>query len=174
VTGLLNGTYTVRATASGFAEFAADNIFLVERESRRLNETKVEVAAGAQLIETETARIADVKEHVVLETIPMFLRRTVDLMLMSPMVIKPPSGYKIGGSRVHQSEQTYDGISAAGATGGTLCPREMSLNVAAIIKSHNSGRKVLMVCPLVRSRRAECALRMCDDHFKPERGLLSI
>jgi hypothetical protein len=101
VTGLLNGTYKVRANGPGFAEFVAENIFLVEREARRLDiglklgavETRVEVAAGSQLIETETARIADVKEHAVLETIPMFLRRTVDLMLMSPMVIKPPSGY---------------------------------------------------------------------------------
>src|SRR5580704_13847928 len=31
VTGLLNGTYTVRATQLGFAEFVVENVVLVER-----------------------------------------------------------------------------------------------------------------------------------------------
>jgi hypothetical protein len=44
----------------------------------------------------------------------------VDIMTMMPMVTKPPSGTKIGGSRLHESEQSFDGISAGSALGGTL------------------------------------------------------
>ncbi len=84
VTGLLNGTYTVRAIQPGFAEFVAENVVLVERETRRLDiglkvgtvETKVEVNANPQLIETETARISDVQEHEVMWIAPLFLHRT--------------------------------------------------------------------------------------------------
>src|SRR5262249_27844948 len=68
VTGLLNGAYTVRATASGFAEFVADNVELVQREVRRMDivlkvcavETKIEVSAQPGLIDTATSRLSDV------------------------------------------------------------------------------------------------------------------
>src|SRR5262245_6369381 len=62
---LREGDYTLRATASGFQEFVAQNVQLVSRDLRRIDVqlrlgavgTVVEVSAGATLIETETARI---------------------------------------------------------------------------------------------------------------------
>jgi len=128
VTGLLNGTYSVHATAPGFAEYIADNVVLVEREVRRLDiplvvgtvQTKVEVNANPQLIETETARVSDVKEHNLIWTAPLFLHRTADIIAMAPMSTYNNYGYRVGGSRNHESEMTYDGISGASATGGTV------------------------------------------------------
>ena len=63
---LLEGDYTLRATATGFREFVAQNIQLAAREERRIDiqlqvgpvESRVEVTAGATLIETDTAPLA--------------------------------------------------------------------------------------------------------------------
>src|SRR6185295_8899884 len=67
---LKEGTYTVRAQSSGFKEFVAENMVLQARDYRRLDivlevgavESRIEVSAGATLIETETARISDTKD----------------------------------------------------------------------------------------------------------------
>jgi hypothetical protein len=64
---LRDGEYRLRATAAGFREFVAQSILLGSRDERRLEvqlqvgtvETRIEVSAGATLIETETARIGD-------------------------------------------------------------------------------------------------------------------
>lgn len=66
---LKEGAYEVRATAPGFKEFVAQNVLLAARDIRRVDivlevgsvDTRVEVSAGATLIETETARISDTK-----------------------------------------------------------------------------------------------------------------
>ena len=58
---LREGEYTLRATATGFREFVAQNIQLASREERRVDiqfqigavESRVEVTAGATLIETD-------------------------------------------------------------------------------------------------------------------------
>ena len=128
VTGMLNGAYTLRATAAGFAEFVADNVELVQREVRRMDivltvgavETKIEVSAHAGLIDTETARVSDVKEHEVIWIAPLVLHRTVDIAMMAPMVTNTNNNYRLGGSRTRESEMSYDGISGASATGGTI------------------------------------------------------
>jgi outer membrane receptor protein involved in Fe transport len=128
VTGLLNGVYTLRATLPGFADFVAEKIVLVEREERRLDvelklgtvQTKIEVNASPQLIETETARVSDVKEHEIMWIAPLFLHRTADIIAMAPLSTYNAYGYRVGGGRNHESEMSYDGISGASATGGTV------------------------------------------------------
>src|SRR5262245_19895714 len=69
---LLDGTYTLTAKARGFGAFTVEKIILSVRENRRVDvNLKVEAvantvdisAAGATLIETETARVADVKDR---------------------------------------------------------------------------------------------------------------
>lgn len=135
VTQIQNGPYTFRATATGFAPFVVENLELVERDLRRIDvrlqvgsvQTTVEVSSKVSLIETETARVSDVKEHDVIWIAPLFLHRSVDILNMAPMSTGSTNpegggyyGYRLGGSRSHQSEFFFDGISAVGATGGTL------------------------------------------------------
>ncbi len=84
---LLDGTYTLKAKATGFGDFAVENIILAVRENRRID-VKLQVqavsnfvdiaASGASLIETETARIADVKDREQLRALPLTLRRAWD------------------------------------------------------------------------------------------------
>jgi len=129
VTGLPNGTYTVRATAAGFGQFTADNVILAEREQRRIDvglkletvQTSVEVNGAASLIETETARVSDVKNHEVMWLTPLSLHRSTDLFQTAPMTVHTnTSPWRVGGSRNHESEIAYDGVSAASSTGGAV------------------------------------------------------
>jgi hypothetical protein len=60
---LKEGTYEVRAQAAGFKEFVARQVVLVARDFRRVDvklevgtvDTRVEVSAGATLIETDSS-----------------------------------------------------------------------------------------------------------------------
>jgi len=83
-------------------------------------QSTVEVSSQGSLIETETARVSDVKEHDVIWIAPLFLHRTADVIQMAPMATYNGSygGYRVGGARNHQEEMVWDGISGASATGG--------------------------------------------------------
>ena len=126
VPGMQNGPYTLRATATGFAPYVMENIQLVERDMRRIDvslqvgtvQTTVEVNSHVSLIETESARVSNVKEHDLIWIAPLFLHRTADIINMAPMAIYNNYGYRVGGARNHQEEMVWDGISGASATGG--------------------------------------------------------
>jgi hypothetical protein len=128
VTGMLNGRYSFRAIASGFAPFLVENILLVERDMRRIDvglqlgtvQNTIEVSSKGSLIETETARVSDVKEHELIWIAPLLLHRTADVIQMAPMATYNGNygGYRVGGARNHQEEMVWDGISGASATGG--------------------------------------------------------
>src|SRR6266567_312704 len=117
VTGMLNGRHTFRAIASGFAPFVVENIQLVERDLRRIDvglqlgtvQNTIEVSSRGSLIETETARISDVKEHDVIWIAPLFLHRTADVIQMAPMATYNGNygGYRVGGARNHQEEMVW-------------------------------------------------------------------
>jgi Carboxypeptidase regulatory-like domain len=93
VTGMLNGPYTFRASASGSAPFVVENILIAGRDMRRIDvalqlgtvQNTIEVSSRGSLIETETARVSDVKEHDVIWIAPLFLHRTADVIQMAPM-----------------------------------------------------------------------------------------
>jgi len=117
---LREGTYTLRAQAPGFKEFVAQNIVLVARDIRRVDitlevgsvETTVEVTAGATLIETETARIADTKTATVLKTLPLNTRGIWAFLALSPNVLQAGGGsstIRFAGSRTNQSHWSIDG-----------------------------------------------------------------
>jgi hypothetical protein len=67
------GTYTLKASAPGFQEFQIDQLILAARDVRRVDvqlnvtavTTNVEVTARVTLIETETARIRNIKSKFV-------------------------------------------------------------------------------------------------------------
>lgn len=84
VPNLLEGIYRLKASAAGFQEFTVEDIRLNARDIRRVNvslslaqvATTVEVSGGATLVETETARVADVRVRQTMIDMPLSLRRT--------------------------------------------------------------------------------------------------
>src|SRR5262245_35316609 len=121
---LREGDYTLRAKATGFQEFAAQNIQLVSRDLRRIDiqlriggvDTVVEVTAGATLIETETARIGNTKNASTLQSLPLNTRSLYDFLGLTPGVIGAGAGVatrRFAGSRVNQSDQSIDGVTVS-------------------------------------------------------------
>jgi hypothetical protein len=127
---LREGKYTLRATATGFREFVVQDVELAGRDVRRIEvklelgqvQTAIEVTAGATLIETESGRIADVKDRTVMTQLPLTLRRTWDYFQLAPTVSKPRGGWYIrfGGSRSRQGDVSFDGSSLATISGGPI------------------------------------------------------
>ena len=126
---LLDGTYQLKARAQGFGEFAVDNIILTVRENRRVDvllqvgamtNTVDVTAGGATLIETETARIADVKDRQQLRELPLTLRRAWDYFTLSPQINRTTTGFNLSlaGSHSNQSEANIDGITVTPPGGG--------------------------------------------------------
>jgi hypothetical protein len=116
---LREGTYVVRAQAPGFKEYVAQNVVLVARDIRRVDvelevgtvDTRVEVSAGATLIETETARISDTKTAETLKTLPLNTRGAWAFLALAPNVLQAGTGSTIrfAGSRTNQSHWSIDG-----------------------------------------------------------------
>src|SRR5688572_383839 len=116
---LRDGTYTVRASKSGFKEFVAQDVNLVGRDYRRLDvqmqvgsvDTTIEVTAGAALIETETARISDTRDVAQLRDMPLNSRAIWAQLSLVPNVLQASAGSTIrfAGSRTNQSHWSLDG-----------------------------------------------------------------
>jgi hypothetical protein len=113
------GTYTVRAEAKGFKSFVVDNVALVARDVRRVDikldvgdvATTVEVLGGATLIETETARISNTKDSLVLNTLPTNSRGLWAYLNLSPGLQGQDgsSVTRFAGSRVNENNWSIDG-----------------------------------------------------------------
>ncbi len=117
---LREGSYRVTARGAGFKEFVAQHIILEARDYRRLDitlevgtvETRIEVTAGATLIETETARISDTKTADLLKSIPLNTRGIWAFLALSPNVLQAGGGsstIRFAGSRSNQSHWSIDG-----------------------------------------------------------------
>ena len=119
---LLEGAYRIQATATGFQDYVVESIQLASRATQRIDiklsvgqvATVVDVSAAATLIETETARVSDVKERVVLRALPLTLRRVHDMWALQPGAYMG----RLGGSRNKQRDFSLDGVTLASATGG--------------------------------------------------------
>lgn len=128
IANLREGTYSLRAKAQGFKEFAVENIILTALNTRRIDiglnvgdtVTTVEVSGGATLIETESSRIADVKDREVLRALPLTLRRAWDYFTLSPQINKTTGGFQVSfsGSRQNQGAANIDGTTIARSGGG--------------------------------------------------------
>jgi len=116
---LREGTYTVRASKAGFKEFIVQDVQLTGRDYRRVDiqlqvgsiETKIEVTAGATLIETETARISDTRDIAQLRDMPLNSRAIWAQLSLVPNVLQASTGSTIrfSGSRTNQSHWSIDG-----------------------------------------------------------------
>jgi hypothetical protein len=140
------GTYTLKASAPGFQEFQIDQLILTARDVRRVDvqlnvtavTTNVEVTAGVTLIETETARIRNIKTFDTLATVPLNARWIWAFLNLSSNVISGPEGYRFGGARSDQVNWSVDGTSfndgvgnAVGAQGNYIESfQEMNIGVA--------------------------------------------
>jgi len=116
---LKEGTYTVRAEAAGFKSFVADKVGLTARDVRRLDvklevgdvATEVKVSGGVTLIETETARVSDTKDSLVLNTIPTNSRSLWAILNLSAG-LQGQAGSSVtrfAGSRVNENNWSIDG-----------------------------------------------------------------
>jgi hypothetical protein len=122
VVNLLEGIYRLKVTAPGFQEYIVDNIQLASREARRIDlklqvgqvSTAIEITGDVTLIETEMARVSDIKERVVLRALPMTLRRIHDMWAVQPGAYNG----RLGGSRNKQRDFALDGVTLSSATGG--------------------------------------------------------
>ena len=105
--------------AAGFRSFAIENVSLVARDVRRVDitlqigdvTTTVEVQGGATLIETDTARISDSKNSLVLNTLPTNSRSLWANLNLSPGLQGQDgsSVTRFAGSRVNENNWSIDG-----------------------------------------------------------------
>ncbi len=127
---LREGEYTLRITATGFKEFAARSVQLVSMDVRRIDvklevgavETRIEITAGATLIETETARISDSKSARQLNSLPLNTRSLWNFVGLTPGVVQAGAGSstrRFAGSRANQSNASIDGITLSNQYDGT-------------------------------------------------------
>lgn len=129
VPNLLEGEYTLRVRHPGFQEFVVQDIQLIARDQRRIDielrvgsvETRVEVTAGATLIETETARIGDAKSNATLNALPLNTRSLYSFLALTPGVLAATgqATRRFAGSRINQSDQSIDGITVSNGFDGT-------------------------------------------------------
>ena len=113
------GTYVVRGEAKGFKSFVVENVALVARDARRVDiklevgdvATVVQVSGGATLIETETARISNTKDSLVLNTLPTNSRGLWAYLNLTPG-LQGQAGSSVtrfAGSRVNENNWSIDG-----------------------------------------------------------------
>ncbi|MEZ5398493.1 MAG: carboxypeptidase-like regulatory domain-containing protein [Bryobacteraceae bacterium] len=127
---LREGAYSLKASAGGFKEAFVPRVELVSLDVRRVDftlevgavDTRVEVEAGAALIETETARISDSKSAGQLKVLPMNTRSLWNFVGLSPGVVQAGNGSstrRFSGSRANQSDASIDGITLSNQYDGT-------------------------------------------------------
>jgi hypothetical protein len=130
---LLEGTYMLRVTAQGFRASVVNDIQVLARDVRRIDvrmtvgevSTRVEVTAGATLIETETARISQTRTAEELKDLPLNTRSVTSFLSLVPGVGQATTvtaTYRFNGSRRNQSEFTIDGISNVTSNGTQTSP----------------------------------------------------
>jgi len=150
---LREGQYTLSARSDGFKEFVVREIRLVARDYRRVDitleigqvEAKVEVSAGATLIETDTARISDTRDVAQLRDMPLNSRAIWAQISLAPNVLQASAGSTIrfSGSRTNQSHWSIDGTTMSdGVTEtqiGPLAQYVESFQEVRIDSSNNSA-----------------------------------
>ena len=102
---LTDGSGVERVRLRGSKDEGAMTLFDSQARAR------VEVSAGATLIETETARIADTKTADTLKSLPMNTRGIWAFLALSPNVLQAAgsSTIRFAGSRSNQSHWAIDG-----------------------------------------------------------------
>jgi len=118
---LPHGEYSLTAKAAGFQDAVVKDIILAPRDIRRIDlklnvaalQAAIEVTAGATLIETESARLADTKSRAELASLPYAGRGAFLYFQLTPNVTRVNGVYvmRFAGSRLNQSDYSMDGVS---------------------------------------------------------------
>jgi len=129
VTHLSPGRYRVEAEQAGFQRLVREGIELQTRQVARVDlqmtvgdvSTTVSVSAEAPAIETETARIADVRSGALLRTLPLNSISIFRFTVLTPGVLGNISGstFSFNGSWSRQANWNLDGVSMSDVTTGT-------------------------------------------------------
>ena len=123
------GTYSLQAAASGFNAYVVSDIVLNARDVRRIDvklqigsvSTKVTVAGGATLINTETARINHTQLSYQMNQLPLNTGGMFNFLALAPGVINSTSccTIRISGSRGGQDNFSIDGTTFSDSVDNT-------------------------------------------------------
>lgn len=128
---LPEGTYQLRAEAAGFKEYIVQDLKIGTREIRRIDvklqvgptTTSVEVSGGEiPQIETETARVSDLKTADTLKTLPLNARWLWDFFNQVPGMQSSGDGYRFMGSTGNLSNFSIDGTTMNDGKGWQIGP----------------------------------------------------
>src|SRR5713226_2278944 len=126
---LREGTYRVRVSHPGLADWIVEGVELKARDVRRLDvtlsvaavDTMVEVHSAAGLIETESARISATQDRVYIRALPATVRRPWDFVNLVPQTrVSSFSTIRYAGSRARQGEPAQDGMVLSRGDGSIL------------------------------------------------------
>jgi hypothetical protein len=120
INNLFPGVYTLEVTMPGFTAYRTEGIQLAANENARIDAvlqpssqaTSVTVVADAgPRIETETARLADVRNLKQLQTLPLGARSVWRYLVLTPGVTGGMNGtMSVSGSRGRQVHYAVDGV----------------------------------------------------------------
>ncbi len=159
---LLPGVYTITAELPGFKQFVVSDIQLDARADRRVDvimepgdvTESITVTAGAQVIETERATLADTKPAEIFKVVPINpnYRSIWRMLVLSPTNVKT---YKGGNVDYENSTYSIDGLQMRdGWNGGNTAVsafaymeayREYKVEVAGVNASGATSTNVAIV-----------------------------
>ncbi|HWB84928.1 MAG TPA: TonB-dependent receptor [Bryobacteraceae bacterium] len=129
---LLEGEYEVKVESQGFKVYIQRGLKLANQQIFHLDihlelgsvSTTIEVKSSGSLIETESARIGDVKTTEVLQNMPLNTRSLVTMIGQNAGVFTAAGAgatatRRFSGSRNNQSDTTVDGITIGNLRDGT-------------------------------------------------------
>ncbi|MGH9671827.1 MAG: carboxypeptidase regulatory-like domain-containing protein, partial [Bryobacteraceae bacterium] len=129
VTSLPPGRYRIEVENPGFQRLVRDGIELDTRQVARVDlqltvgdvATTVSITAEAPMVESETARISDVRSGELLRTLPLNSISIFRFTVLTPGVLGNVSGstFSFNGSWGRQAAWTIDGVSMSDVTTGT-------------------------------------------------------
>jgi len=129
VSHLIAGSYSISSESSGFKKFLRQGITLQSEQVARIDiqlevgdiDDVVTVTGEAPLVESETARIADVRTFDQFKYLPTMDQAIWGSLTLTPGAVKPfqgDSAVSLAGSRPGQSQFTIDGITMSDSSSG--------------------------------------------------------
>jgi Carboxypeptidase regulatory-like domain len=130
---LREGTYSLKANATGFHEFAASDIRLASRQVLRFDvrlelgtvQSSIDVTGFTSEIQTETSNISAMKTADTMKALPFNTRAMYAFLQMTPgvLVMTGNNAYmRFAGSRGNQENEAVDGTTFNNMYDGSLMP----------------------------------------------------
>ncbi len=119
VNNLFPGTYSVEIVMSGFARYRNERVELASKQNVRMDAkleissqaTEVTVSGTGAAIETETAKLSDVRNLRQLQTLPLGTRSIWRFLVLTPGVTGGMNGtMSVSGSGLRQVHYAVDGV----------------------------------------------------------------